>query len=218
LGGNPSRPAQRSLNKKKVGAAVLVNMKLFLQLSACLSLLHQIRGFAPGCMQSLKIKESAMQHRAHSEHAQQQQQTQSLQTLATSLFAAVALVFAPLNADALPQKPPESNAQVILLEALPRPQTDSIQALGAELGKMTSEGSGNIRSVDQKGMKGVRGWDTVLRQVRVTASALIFHMHYIPCFAPFISQCHAAISLVRASLTIRTLRFLCVFAMIRSEQ
>jgi hypothetical protein len=169
-------------------------MKLLLQLSACLSLVHLIRGFAPACMPSSNSRQSA-QHRAHNS---EQQQSQTLQTLATSLFAAAALVFAPLNADALPQKPPESNAQVILLEALPRPQTDSIQALGAELGRMTSEGSGNIRSVDQKGMKGVRGWDTVLRQVRSVASALNFNMH---CIAPFTRcnvQHNTTISLVQS--------------------
>ncbi|KAG5192256.1 hypothetical protein JKP88DRAFT_271193 [Tribonema minus] len=89
-----------------------------------------------------------------------------------SILAAAALTLSPLASFALPQKPPESNAQVILLEALPQSQTAAIQALGAELGKMTSEGSGNIRSVDAKGFKGVRSWDTVLKQERAVDGLL----------------------------------------------
>ena len=182
-----------------------------LQLITCLSLLHVISGFAPGCMKSSKVRSSVTQHRAHSG----EQQQQSLQTLATSLFAAAALVFAPLNADALPQKPPESNAQVILLEALPRPQTDSIQALGAELGRMTSEGSGNIRSVDQKGMKGVRGWDTVLRQVRTRVAPCTQSQH--PLLALYITaQQNSVVQSITFITIVHSFCFPCVW-MRRSE-
>jgi hypothetical protein len=40
--------------------------------------------------------------------------------------------------------------QVILLEALPQKSTAAVQAIGAELGKMTSEGSGNSEYDDLK--------------------------------------------------------------------
>ena len=90
------------------------------------------------------------------------------------------------NVNALPQRPPESNAQAILLEAIPNPPGSSssssssgsgsglqlVKTIGLELSKMTSEGSGNIRSVDAKGQKGVKGWAEATKIYRNVESKL----------------------------------------------
>jgi len=88
----------------------------------------------------------------------------SLGTEISKICAASALAFALAtgSASALPQKPPESNAQIILMEALPDASAPA-KELAAILGKITTEGSGNIRSVDAKGQKGIKPWDVITK-------------------------------------------------------
>lgn len=72
---------------------------------------------------------------------------------------------------ALPAKAPETNAQAILFEALPS-KSPALQSLESALAPLTTEGSGNIRSVDAKGTKGIKPWAEVLKAQRA-ASAVV---------------------------------------------
>mmetsp|Transcript_37378 Transcript_37378/g.49241 ORF Transcript_37378/g.49241 Transcript_37378/m.49241 type:complete len:433 (+) Transcript_37378:120-1418(+) len=72
---------------------------------------------------------------------------------------------------ALPQRPPESNAQIILLESLPS-SSSAAKELGTILGKITTEGSGNIRSVDSKGQKGLKPWADVAKAQKASEAYL----------------------------------------------
>lgn len=62
---------------------------------------------------------------------------------------------------ALPSKPPETNAQALLINALPE-KSPIMLDLATSLAKLTTEGSGNIRSIDTKGSKGMKPWPEVV--------------------------------------------------------
>eukprot|EP00741_Cyanophora_paradoxa_P019553 tig00021127_g18875.t1 len=78
--------------------------------------------------------------------------------LAAAAAIAVALSGAAAAPDALAAvagaRNRENNAQVILINALPV-RSGAIDALARELGSMTTEGSGNVRSLAFKGRKGI---------------------------------------------------------------
>lgn len=72
---------------------------------------------------------------------------------------------------ALPQKPPETNAQQLLIDALPE-KSSVVADLASTLAKLTTEGSGNIRSVDTKGSKGIKPWPEVIKGQRAATAIL----------------------------------------------
>lgn len=84
-------------------------------------------------------------------------------------------VFAPFIAStpahALPQKAPETNAQMLLIEALPN-KNPLVLDMASSLSKITTEGSGNIRSIDAKGSKGIKPWPEVQRAARSASGTI----------------------------------------------
>lgn len=91
----------------------------------------------------------------------------ALTVLAVNLLAPFAL----RPAGALPQTAPEVNPQKLLINALPN-KNPTLLDLASSLAKMTTEGSGNIRSIDSKGFKGIKPWPEVIKAQRAAAGVL----------------------------------------------
>ena len=91
----------------------------------------------------------------------------ALTVLAVNLLAPFALQ----PAKALPQTAPEVNPQKLLINALPN-KNPTLADLAFSLAKMTTEGSGNIRSIDAKGFKGIKPWPEVVKAQRAAAGVL----------------------------------------------
>ena len=90
-----------------------------------------------------------------------------------ALTVLAANVLAPLlPAVALPQTAPEVNPQKLLIDALPNPKNPALVDMASSLAKITTEGSGNIRSIDAKGFKGIKPWPEVLKAQRSAAGLL----------------------------------------------
>lgn len=91
--------------------------------------------------------------------------------LALNVIAPFFLASTPLPAQALPQKAPETNAQMLLIEALPN-KNPLVLDMATSLSKITTEGSGNIRSIDAKGSKGIKPWPEVQRAARSASGTI----------------------------------------------
>jgi len=91
--------------------------------------------------------------------------------LALNVIAPFFLASTPLPARALPQKAPETNAQMLLIEALPT-KNPLVLDMASSLSKITTEGSGNIRSIDAKGSKGIKPWPEVQRAARSASGTI----------------------------------------------
>lgn len=90
-----------------------------------------------------------------------------------ALTVLAANMLAPLlPAVALPQTAPEVNPQKLLIDALPNPKNPALVDMASSLAKITTEGSGNIRSIDAKGFKGIKPWPEVLKAQRSAAGLL----------------------------------------------
>lgn len=116
-------------------------------------------------------------------HHEQQQQADSNEPTplrfprvpVAALTILVLNVLGPLAAirpaGALPQTAPEVNPQKLLINALPT-KNQALLDLASSLARITTEGSGNIRSIDAKGFKGVKPWPEVVKAQRAAAGLL----------------------------------------------
>lgn len=77
----------------------------------------------------------------------------------------------PPSAQALPQKAPETNAQMLLIDALPK-KNPVLLDMASSLAKVTTEGSGNIRSIDSKGSKGIKPWPEIQKAARSASGTI----------------------------------------------